>query len=93
MHALAWPDTPQEVHEHLNAIAPALMKGAHPAIEPGPVLWDDHIYVEYWSKEDVEEGLWVFARADRGRIDREEIEAEVLFRVAWDELDDAFKSD
>ena len=55
-----WPTTPQEMHEHLERIAPAL-QGARPTY-PGSFSTNEtrKIRVQYWEKDGVEEGLWVF---------------------------------
>jgi transcriptional regulator with XRE-family HTH domain len=53
-----WPTTPQEMREHLERIAPAL-QGERPTY-PGSMHENRQIRVQYWEKDGVEEGLWVF---------------------------------
>jgi hypothetical protein len=55
-----WPSTPQEMHKHLERIAPAL-QGERPrptsSRKTPENMW---IRVQYWEKDGAEEGLWVF---------------------------------
>jgi hypothetical protein len=53
-----WPSTPQEMHEHLERIAPAL-QGERPT-HPRSMHENRQIRIQYWEKDGAEEGIWVF---------------------------------